>query len=209
MANRKVLKRRFLEDGRLELTLDNKEKFVLDPFQFKSHYLDLGAEIPNEIYQSFFDEKLLSDCRKKASDLLFRRLHSRGELRRKLRNKQLFSFVLIDKVLEEMTSYGYLDDKRFAELYCKELSKKGFGPRMVSQKMRLRGLESALVQEIIQEFTSSELDTSEELLRLAQKKLKSLHREVDQFKKRQKLYRYLAGRGWGSGDISKVIAKLL
>jgi regulatory protein len=209
LAERKIVKRKFLEDGRLELSLSNKEKFVLDPFQYKSHELELGAEISQEVYQSFFSEKTLSQCRKKASDLLFRRLHSRGELRRKLRDKQEFSFTLIDQVLEEMESYGYLDDRRFAELYCKELTKKGFGPRIVSQKMRMRGLEASLVREIIQEFTLSEYDSSAELLRLAQKKLKSLHRESDIFKKRQKLYRYLAGRGWGSSEIKKVIDQLL
>ena len=209
MAERKVAKRKFLEDGRVELILENKEKFVVDPFQYKSHQLEIGTEVPDELYQEFFGEKLLSHCRKKASDLLFRRLHSRGELKKKLRDKQEFSMQLIEQVLQEMESYGYLDDRRFAELYCKELAKKGFGPRVVSQKMRQRGLESNLVREIIQEFTLSEQEPLNELLRLAQKKLKSLHRENDKFKKRQKLYRYLAGRGWGSSEISKVIDQLL
>ena len=209
MAERKLIKRKFLEDGRLEISLDTKEKFVLDPFQYRSRSLDLGAEISEELYQSFFGEKLLNQCRKKASDLLFRRLHSRGELRKKLRDKQDFSLQLIDKVLGEMESYGYLDDRRFAELYSKELTKKGFGPRVVSQKMRMRGLEANLVREIVQEFTLSQDEAPDELLRLAQKKLKSLHRESDEFKKRQKLYRYLAGRGWGSGEIRKVIDQLL
>jgi len=46
-------------------------------------------------------------------------------------------------------------------------------------------------------------------LRLAEKKLKSLSREKDEYKKRQKLFRYLAGRGFDSSEINKVLQQVL
>ena len=208
MPELRVKKRRFLDDGQLEVTLDSKEKFVLDPVLYDLRELEEGMEVDEKLYKSLESDKLLSKCRKKASDLLFRRMHAKGELRKKLYTKNEFPITFIEKVISEMESFGYLNDKKFALEFCKELSRKAYGPRLIRQKMYQRGLDGSLINEIVQEFTESKQDNDEELLRLAQKKLKSLHRETDEFKKRQKLYRFLAGKGWGGGEINRVIEKI-
>ena len=204
-----IKKRRFLEDGLLEITLNSKEKFILDPVLYNLRELEEGAEVSEKLYQSFESDKLLTKCRKKASDLLLRRMHATGELRKKLYAKNEFPRNFVEKVIAEMDEFGYLNDRKFASEFCKELIRKGYGPGLIRQKMYQRGLSGELIREIIQEFTESKQDSNEELLRLAQKKLKSLQRETDVFKKRQKLYRYLAGKGWGSSDIGGVIDIIL
>ena len=207
----RVKKRKYLENGDLEIQLENKEKFTLDPMHEKVRVFEVGYLLSPEEYSCFTQDNLVKKCRDKAMRLLSRRLHARGELRKKLFVIEGINGRIIDNILDELASLSYLNDSLYAESLAKELYQKGFGQRRISQKLYERGLSKEDIRQSLEQvFGENESESNDEvLLRLAQKKLKSLSRETDLFKKRQKLFRYLMSRGWSSVKISKVIAELM
>ncbi len=81
----------------------------------------------------------------KAVDILSRREHSYFELERKLQQRE-YEAEHIDDVLAQLIDQGYLSDRRFAELYIRQRSQKGFGRRDIESWLHARGVDRATVQ---------------------------------------------------------------
>ena len=111
--------------------------------------------------------------------------------------------------MDELEEEGFLNDENFAKLYAEELLGRGYGQRAISQRFYKKGLRGEKIKQILDEVCSESQEVEDTLLRLAQKKLKSLSRETDEYKKRQKLFRYLAGRGFDGTQINTVLQKVL
>ncbi len=82
----------------------------------------------------------VKELRAKVLDLLSRREHSRGELRGKL-IKRGWPEELVEPVLDEFCSAGYLDDERFAEQFVLGRLGKLWGVQRYLQELKLRGVD--------------------------------------------------------------------
>lgn len=71
--------------------------------------------------------------------LLARREHSRLELATKLRQRKLESDV-IDPVLDEFESEGWLSDERFADVYARQRIDLSYGPIRIRSELQQRGI---------------------------------------------------------------------
>ena len=94
----------------------------------------------------------------KATDLLSRRDHSEKELLIKLRQKGFKEEA--EEAIEKLKYYGYIDDRRFAENYVKELIRiKHYGKRRVEQELYRKGIDREIISEVLEaaEFPESEL----------------------------------------------------
>ena len=86
----------------------------------------------------------------KAADLLTRRDHSRAELVQKLRQKG-FDAESAGAAAEKLESLGYLDDRRFAEIYAAELAQsKGFGKRRIVTELFRKGIARDVIDEVLE-----------------------------------------------------------
>lgn len=77
-------------------------------------------------------------------DLLARREHSRRELRDKLR-RRFSDEALIEEHIERLAEEGLQSDERFAESFLRQRVGKGQGPLRISQELKQRGIEDALI----------------------------------------------------------------
>ncbi len=142
---------------------------------------------------------------KKAFDLLARRAHSRAELARKLATKD-FSAEVIDTTLSKCEQLGFINDRQFGQFYIEELQRKGYGQFRLREKLYLKGLAQALIDELVEQCSSeSELNLCREAGR---KKAVLLKQEKDSAKRRQKLYRYLVSRGFSGDTVQQVLEEL-
>ena len=94
----------------------------------------------------------------KATDLLSRRDHGEKELLIKLRQKGFKEEA--EEAIEKLKYYGYIDDRRFAENYVKELIRiKHYGKRRVEQELYRKGIDREIISEVLEaaEFPESEL----------------------------------------------------
>ena len=128
--------------------------------------------------------------------LLARREHSVFELTRKLGSRG-FSREDIEREIVDLVARGLLSDGRFAEEYVAMRRRKGFGPARINAELRERGLD----RELIAEHLGAEDDPWQALCRKTRRKKFGEAPPADA-KDRAKQQRYLAQRGFSSGQIS-------
>jgi regulatory protein len=137
--------------------------------------------------------------------LLSRRPHSVFELSSKLRQRE-FPREVIDETISKLKSCGFLDDARFAASYFEELQAKGFGVRRIRLAMKKRGIGDDLLAQMISECVSEE-DELDGAVALLLKRRLHFARETDRLKRRLKMFRYLASRGFQSSVIGRAVEK--
>jgi regulatory protein len=86
-----------------------------------------------------------------ALDLLSHREHSRRELLSKLGAK--FGLPVDDDTLQnclsQLAADGYQSDERFAEVFVRSRRARGYGPLFIEQELRRRGVDTALINEMV------------------------------------------------------------
>ncbi|MFT5130414.1 MAG: regulatory protein [Rhodothermales bacterium] len=140
-------------------------------------------------------------CYDKLLDLISRRPHSETEMQRKLRQRE-FPAPLIQSTLARAKESGLLDDAIFAKLYIEEkerLTELSRG-RIVAD-LRKRGITRQIIEDALYELEEEgQIPTGDherdKAMRAATRKWEQLAREEDPYKRREKLLRFLAGRGF-------------
>ena len=131
-------------------------------------------------------------------------LSSRPYFRFKLRDKlflraQKLAFEnpddIIDSILDDLAKSGYLDDQYLAEAYVRRQLSKGYGPKIISLKLKFLGLD----RETISRCLESEVTEESEISSI--KKYCQKYPRLDQRKLISKLY----FRGYSGQLIKKVL----
>lgn len=131
----------------------------------------------------------------KASDYLATRVHSKQELKQKLVKKG-FSVAAIDKAIEKLEEYGYVDDEEFAKLYAQSNQK--LSKQMLKNKLIAKGVSKEIIQKIIEQCSGNQNDLAYEL---AQKYLRGKDKQTC----REKLYAFLQRKGFEYETIKQTI----
>ncbi len=142
----------------------------------------------------------------KAIKLLSLRALSEAELTRKLRDAG-FPTAEITETIEVCRSRRYIDDAMLAEDYTSLLRMRNTGSRLIKQKLIKRGLGKEIIDRELPE-ESSESAEREAAMRALDYKWRMLSRESDLRKKREKAFRYLAGRGFPPGLIFELLSNV-
>ena len=112
-----------------------------------------------------------------------------------------FEAEVVDSVISKLKEYGYINDYNFAKYYVNGSKTKG--QHRLKAELKLKGVDDEIIQNLLDDIDEEE--TIENIEKLASKYMKS--KEVDQ-KNLQKLYQYLARRGFDSEDIMRVINRM-
>ena len=83
--------------------------------------------------------------------LLCNREHSEIELLNKLKKKA--SKALSQKVISELVRGGYCSNERFSEACCRSRVRRGFGPRYIARELRSKGVDRALIEKALNQFS--------------------------------------------------------
>ncbi|WP_298715255.1 regulatory protein RecX [uncultured Veillonella sp.] len=125
---------------------------------------------------------------------LAQRFLSSYELTQKMRRKQ-FEDPIIERVLERLRDYDYINDERLSEQVLAYLMKEQkYGAYMIKQKMKLRGL--AIPQEL------STYDEVKAAYRVVEKKFGSILNE--ERTPQVKVFNFLKYRGFSTSTIQIV-----
>ncbi|MBD8614672.1 regulatory protein RecX [Pseudomonas putida] len=101
-------------------------------------------------------------------------------------------------VLDRMEELGYLDDRRFAEVYirsCRET--RGYGPIKIKGKLKEKGISDSLIQEFLDDKDDCWALKAREM---RERRFGDAPTEMDE-KNRQ--IRFLAGRGYSFAQIKQ------
>ena len=149
-------------------------------------------------------EKSFDEAVKSAGRLLSRRQHTVSELRGKLAGRE-FPRPVIDEVVSLLVSKKFLDDANFAESYFNELTAKGLGLTRIRLAMRKRGIPPEVSNEVLGRGFSAD-DEIQRAAEALKKRRLFFDREKDLNKRKQKMFRYLASRGFSPSVICKIVA---
>jgi len=112
----------------------------------------------------------------------------------------------IEAVLKQLREENFLSDERYAgSLARSRQAYRSWGPRKIEQKLRMDALPQPLVQQVIEDIPVEAFD--EALMKVLQKKASQLDptKEPDLYKRKQKLFRHAASKGYSPDKIFKAM----
>ncbi|MFA5829370.1 MAG: regulatory protein RecX [Candidatus Gracilibacteria bacterium] len=114
----------------------------------------------------------------------------------------------ITKIIQRLTELGYLNDEDFARIYIgSSLRRKPQGLRLLEMNLRQKGIdESTFATALKLASVENQFDESDLAQDAADKKLRTLSK-LPPNKQKEKLYRFLASRGFSMDSIMKVLNK--
>ena len=139
-------------------------------------------------------------------ELITRREHSRGEINSKLRLRG-YSQEIIDKVIETCLQLQLLDDKKFTEIYVKELRNKGLGINRIKIQLLKKQINNDIIKTILNDKTVSD-EQFQQAEKVLKRKLQTLKREKDPRKRKHKALRFMYYRGYPTEIVSHLLEKL-
>ena len=132
--------------------------------------------------------------------ILTRRDHSKHELSQKLKMRG-YAAETIDEVIAQCERLEYINDERTAQVFIRQMHRKGFGLKRIAFELNLKGLRGKQVQDMV----SQSIPLSDErkgAQKIFQKHIRRFEREKDVSKRKDKIYRFLYGRGFSKTVIS-------
>ena len=188
-----------LTKGRAKICLDSGTDFVLYKKEYESYGIEEESELSLEDYQEICRDILIPRCKKRALHLLEKQDRSEKNLRDKLKEGG-YPADIIDIAIDYINDYGYLDDYRMAcshiRFYMDSRSK-----RRIKQDLMNKGIKPDVIERAIEdEYTCDETEQIQHLL-----EKKGYDSDNAAYEQKAKMYRFLAGRGYSSESISRVL----
>ncbi|HUL45258.1 MAG TPA: RecX family transcriptional regulator [Bacteroidota bacterium] len=195
--------------NRLNIFVDGEFAFGIDRNVLLKHGLRKGDAIDPEIFRKVAEDEELSRARTRAMRLLSYRLRTELELQTRLREDE-FPPSVIEKVLTELRTSGYLDDSAFARAYLHDVRmRKPAGKRFLSVQLRRKGVPKDLTTQVLEE-QYSEADELESAVALATKTIRRFRSSVRPLSPEQqsrRLTNALSRRGFSWPTIRSVLKK--
>jgi regulatory protein len=153
-----------------------------------------------------FNGEAFKQAQQQAYRLLSYRSRTARELQDRLRQKG-FEPGVVDEVLRRLEDDGYLNDRRFAEDWARyRLQSKPMGRRRLALELHRRGLDRALIEEVVRDIYI-EFDETSLAQQAAKKRLGRMNIPRSP-QERQRLVRYLEGQGFDVAVIRSALATL-
>jgi regulatory protein len=179
---------------RFIVTLDHDQEIILTPEIVLKYSLAPQQEYSDEAFLAILEEDALRQAKDQALRYLTRRSHSRLELLRKMRGKG-FPTTTINQALDELEKVDLVNDEEFTRLFIlNELRLRPVSRMLLIQKLIQRGISRGLYEPLLEELFSEEQEL-EMARELAEKFIKTHSQDKGQ-KLREKLLRFLQGKGF-------------
>jgi len=128
-----------------------------------------------------------------------------SDVRQKLREWKIET-EKAERLVKELVSEGYVSDERFAEAFARGKFKiKSWGIVKIANELKKRNISENCIAKALQEIDT---EAYQETLNKLGKQWLSKHKTEAEFVRKQKLFRYLASKGYQSSEIWEFINKL-
>lgn len=191
--------------SKYKVFIDGEFSFVLYKGELRSLGIKKDREITEEVYREITGEILPKRAKLRAMHLLEKRPYTEAELSRKLRDNQ-YSEDMIRIAIDYVKSYGYVDDEAYAMQYINTYADTKT-IRQIEQKLLEKGIKKLVIENAFQQQRELGEAPDERAMieRLLEKK--GYDAENADIKERQKLARFLFGKGFGSDLIYEVLGR--
>lgn len=140
-----------------------------------------------------------------AGRLLARRNYHSVTLREKLIKKEIGTAEDVEAIINELTECKYINDSDYLRYYINDqLMLRPQGTRLVRQKLFKRGIKGPEVEQELEKHKPYEKELAQ---KAAHKKLRIL-KDLPEYERGQKLFRFLISRGFDIGVTKEVLQEL-
>ena len=147
-----------------QLFIDGEPAVKVDTETLLRSGLSAGDEIDDMDLKKLIEESADHRAHEKALYLLEHRAHSKKELAAKIARTE-FDREAAMRAAERMEELGLVDDEQYARRLTQELfERKKYGVRRVKQELQHKGIDAALIETVLEEF-SPETDENVEKIR--------------------------------------------
>lgn len=163
-------------------------------------------EIDDELIDEALYEQIYKDAKLAAFNFVSFKPRSEGEVRQRLERKE-YSSDSIDKAIEFLYEFNYLNDEEYAKMFVKNFIKKTpSGEFKLKQELLKRGISEDFINKSIAEYYPSNkaLEMAEEA---AKKHLKKVSHKP-KVKQKKLISDFLARRGFDWDIVNKCIDKM-
>lgn len=219
---KKIKEEKILRDLPLPITKispqkKNSERFSL--FHKKTFLIGVSSQtlldfsikkettLTKDLYFELKNSEDYQAVKERAYRLLSGRDHGAEELRRKL-TKKGFSPDMCRQVVDEFRSKDLLNDKTYALKFARDKYRlKQWGPKKITSALFKKGVPKPVISSVIDKL-KDEIEPVDTCIELALKRRRHFLREEDSFKRKQKIFRYLAGKGYSTDKIKKALPNI-
>lgn len=182
---------------KVKVCLDNRTDFHLYKKEIKKYNIEEGKDLSN--YEEILSETLIPRAKKRALHLLEKMDRTKADIENKLRING-YPKEAIDKAIAYIESYNYINDERYASAYVRNYRNSRSRNRIMQDLYR-KGID----KKIINSALDSEYTTDETELIKSYILKRNYNSDTTTPKERDKMFRFLIGKGFNYDDISKFI----
>jgi len=176
---------------RTKIIVEGGISFVLYRKEIHTYKIELDQDLPEQTYQAILQEVLIPRAKKRALHLLEKMARTESGLRTKL-HEGGYPQEVIDAALAYVKGFGYINDEAYAQsfLLAKQSQKSA---KQLQQLMYQRGLDKALIEEVLESSHSEEAEREAIRKMIAKKRIDLAAADRQEI---QKLFQSLARRGF-------------
>ncbi len=189
--------------GRFNIFIDGKYSFSAGEDIIIEKGIKEGDSLSNELIREILDVEQVNKAKNKAFTLLSRKEYTKKELHERLKGR--FSNDIVDIVINQLQSLGYINDRTYAEKWIEDRDRrKPMGEFRLKQELRKKGISKAIIEEKLQ---NRDYDTEKELAWNAVSSRLSRLDSLDRDKAVRRLTGFLQRRGFSISIIREVLRK--
>lgn len=165
-----------------------------------------GDYIDADLADKILDFDYWIDAKRVALRYLNHRSRSEKEIKERLIKEEIPEEI-IARVLEFLRSYDLVNDEKWSRAFANDkLNRKAVSSRQIAIELRQKGIDENIIEETIKTVNAEQSDW-DRALEAAKKRWPRLQRE-EPHKRKQKMFSFLAGRGFSFEVIKSTYQKL-
>lgn len=184
--------------NRSKVYLDEQLAFVLYKGELSSYGIEEGRELSGQTYREIMETVLEKRAKLRCMNLLKTMDRTEFQLRQKLGQGD-YPEEIIDKALDYVKSFGYVDDMSYARRYL-EGRQDTRSRAEISRDLMKKGIPGEIIRTVLEETEA--VDQTELIKKWIVKKHVDLQKASSEEK--QRLYMFLLRKGFSSGEIMRV-----
>ncbi|AOR24042.1 recombination regulator RecX [Clostridium taeniosporum] len=191
---------------RVNVFLDYEYAFSISTELIYKEGIKVKDEVNSEKLKDLAKKDGIIKCREAAIRTIERSLKTEKQVRDKL-NLKGYEEEAINKSIDFLKKYNFLDDKDYVKKFIKD-KLKSQGSNKIKYSLMQKGIAKELIEE---ELNSIDKENEKEIAHsLAYKKLNNLKKtENDKYKLSNKLYRFLLSKGYNYEIIKEIVKEII
>ena len=188
---------------KVKICIDNGVSFALYKGELKKYAIRQDSELSQGLYDTIMNEVLLKRAKLRCMNLLKSRDYTKYQLEMKLRHG-FYPEEIIDTAMIYVSSYGYVDDVRYAQSYI-EYAGQTKSKKQIENSLMRKGISKENIRQAYEQCAEEDSITEEEELIYKLLEKKHFDRQNATYEECQKMVGFLYRKGFVLDKIYKAI----